>query len=207
MKYVKLGLGHMTFDEKVAQGNAIKTGMTGNANFPSSNPPLVTFGAAITDLAAKKIAQALAMEAAKAATEALHASAANYDLLATQLATYAENTVAGDAVKLEGAGFTMRKPVLPIGSLAQVQNLRLTSNTYAGKLFARWDPVKGAKSYEVQICADPLVEENFHSITPSTASNCVIEDLPSATRQWLRVRGVAKKSVGPWSQIANKVVP
>ena len=85
--------------------------------------------------------------------------------------------------------------------------MRLTSNTFAGKLFARWGPVKGAKSYEVEICADPPVEENFHSLTPSTSGTYVIEDLASATRQWLRVRGVSKKSVGPWSQLANKVVP
>jgi hypothetical protein len=207
MKYIKLGLSGMTVDEKVAQGNALKTGLTGNANFPTTTPPLVTFAVDITGLSAAKVLRDNAVEAAKAATIALHAAEAVYDVAVTQLAVYAEATVMGDAVKLEGAGFTMRKPVLPIGTLAQVQNLRLTSNTYAGKLFARWDPVKGAKSYEVQICADPLVEENFHSITPSTASNCVIEDLPSATRQWLRVRGVAKKSVGPWSQIANKVVP
>lgn len=88
-----------------------------------------------------------------------------------------------------------------------MQNLRLTSNTYAGKLFARWDPVKGVKSYEVQICPDPAVEVNFRPLTPATGGNYVIEDRDSMTRQWLRVRGVSKKSVGPWSQLANKVVP
>ena len=81
--------------------------------------------------------------------------------------------------------------------------MRLASNTFAGKLFARWGPVKGAKSYEVEICADPPVEENFHSLTPSTSGTYVIEDLASATRQWLRVRGVSKKSVGPLEPVGQ----
>ncbi len=207
MKYIKLGLSDLNVDGKVAQGNAIKTGMTGNINFPSPNPTPGTLGTVTNDLAAKKIARDNLVEACKAATEALHLAEKLYDLTITQIAAYAEGAVLGDPVKLEGAGFTMRKNPQPIGTPGQVQDLRLTSNTFAGRLFARWEPVKGVSSYEVQICPDPVVEANWRGLTPSTASNYVIEGLPSATRQWLRVRAVTKKAVGPWSQLANKVVP
>jgi hypothetical protein len=207
MKLVKLGLAEKTIDEKVAQGNAIKTGLTGNANFPSTTPTAASLGTTTTALANAKIARDNAFEAAKAATVALHVAEDAYDAAVTQIAASCEATANGDAAKLEGAGFEMRATATPINTLTQVQNLRLTSNTYAGKLFARWDPVRGAKSYEVQICADPPTEENFRPLTPATAGTYVIADLPSMTRQWLRVRGVSKKSVGPWSQMANKVVP
>ena len=40
---------------------------------------------------------------------------------------------------------------------------------------------------------DPPVEANFRPLTPNTAGTYVIEDLPSMTRQWLRVRGVPKE--------------
>jgi hypothetical protein len=165
------------------------------------------FGTKVDALSAAKVARDNAVEAAKAATVNLHAAEAAFDLAITQIAVYAESAVLGDVVKLEGAGFTMRATAVPISTLPQVENLRLTSNTFAGKLFARWNPVKGAKSYEVQICADPPTDAGWRSLTPSAASTYVIEDLTSATRVWLRVRAVSKKTVGPWSQLANKVVP
>jgi hypothetical protein len=207
MQYVKLELSKKTVDEKVAQGNAIKTGMTGNANFPSPSLSLTAFGTTINTLAAKKIARDKAIEAAMAATVDLHAAEQAYDLSVSQLAAYAEGAVGGDALKLEGAGFTLRKtPELIIG-LDMVDDLKVTSNSYNGVLFARWKPLRGAKSYEVQICADPVVETNWRSIKPSPASKTEIDDLTSGVRIWVRVRGVAKKLVSPWSQPAGKVVP
>jgi hypothetical protein len=207
MKYVKLELSQKTVDEKVAQGNSIKTGMAGNANFPSPSPSLKAFDAAIATLAAKKAARDNAFEAAKAATADLHAAEQAYDLSVSQLAAYAEGAVGSDTQKLEGAGFAIRKAPEPIIGLDMVTDLKVMSNSYSGVLFARWKPLRGAKSYEVQLCADPVVEANWRSIKPSPASKTEIDNLASGTKIWVRVRGVAKKLVGPWSQPAGKVVP
>jgi hypothetical protein len=207
MQYVKLELSKKTVDEKVAQGNAIKTGMTGNANFPSPSLSLTAFGTTINALAAKKIARDQALEAAKAATADLHTAEQAYDLSVSQLAAYAEGAVGGDALKLEGAGFAIRKTPEPIIGLDMVDDLKVTSNSYNGVLFARWKPLRGAKSYEVQLCPDPVVETGWRSIKPSPASKTEIDNLTSGVKMWVRVRGVAKKIAGPWSQPAGKVVP
>ena len=207
MRYIKLLLGSKTVDEKITQGNAIKAGLTGNPNFPSTNPSLTAFGNGITDLGAKKTARINAIEAAKAATEALHAAEQTYDTLVTQLAANAEGTVLGDPVKLESANFQLRTTPSPIKGLGQVQSLKLTSNTYAGKLFACWAPVRGAKAYELQISPDPVTPSSWRSLKPSTTSRTVIEDLTSAAKMWLQVRAVSKRTEGPWSQPACKVVP
>lgn len=207
MKYIKLGLGQETVDQKVAQGNSLVTGLTGNVNFSSINPSAATLNTKTAALLAAKVARDNAVAAAKAATVTLHNAEADFDLTLTKVALSCEAAVLGDVVKLEGAGFVIRADATPIGSLAQVTNLRVTSNTYSGKLFLRWTPVRGAKSYEVQICADPLVVANYVSLQPSPGSSITLEDLPSATRQWLRVRAIAKNSQGPWSVQVDKVVP
>jgi hypothetical protein len=203
MKKIKLGLGTLNVDGKVAQGNAIKTGMTGNANYVTPVPSLTTFGNAITDLAAKKTARENAFEAAKAATEALHTSENTYDALITQLASYAEATVAGDAVKLEGAGFQLRSTPTPVGQLGQVHDLRLSINGFPGMLHARWAPLKGAAAYDVQISTDGVAWTNADS---STKSRTNIDGLASGVREYVRVRGVGK-TVGPWSSAISAIVP
>src|SRR3954470_17759434 len=91
MKAVKLGLSEKSWVELASQGVSIKAAMTGNANFSSPNPTLAVFSGKITDLQAAITARDNAVEAAKAATEALHAAAAAYKVSITQLAAYAEN--------------------------------------------------------------------------------------------------------------------
>jgi hypothetical protein len=207
MMYIKLELSMKTVDEKIAQGNAIKAGLTDNPDFPNPSLPLANFGRFINTLAAKKAARDDALEAARAATADLHAAERAYDLAVSQLSAYAEGMVGADVQKLEAAGFALRKTPEPIVGLDMVTDLKLTSNSHGGVLFARWKPVRGAKSYEVQICTDPSNETNWRSIKPSPSSSERIENLVSGTKMWVRVRGVARKTTGAWSQPACRVVP
>ena len=125
----------------------------------------------------------------------------------TQLGTYAESAVAGDAIKLEAAGFELRKAPQPTTELVQVQSLKLTSNTYEGMLFARWAVLPGALSYEFQVATDPLTPNGWRTTTPCPSTSTKLEDLVSGTKIWTRVRGVTTKLAGPWSQVACKIVP
>jgi hypothetical protein len=207
MKKIKLGLSHKTVDEKVAQGTAIKTAMTGNANFSTPNPSLATVGTKTTALQAAKVARDNAIEAAKAATEALHAAEADYDATITQLAAYAENITAGDPVKLESGGFELRSNATSVTDLDQVHDLRVVTNGVPGRFEVRWDNVHGAKMYEVQITATPADESSWETAKISAPTRLRIEDLPSGTRQYTRVRAVAKQLTGPWSSTVDKIVP
>jgi hypothetical protein len=207
MRYIKLELSKKTVDEKVAQGNAIRTGMTGNSDFPNPTPSLASLGATIATLVAKQAARDKAAEAAKVATADLHAAERAFDLAVSQLGAYAEGAVGADVAKLEAAGFPLRKAPEPIIVLDRVTDLKVTSNSYSGVLLARWKPLRGAGTYEVQLCADPVVEANWRSIKPSTSSSTRIEDLAPGRKMWVRVRAVAKKLVGPWSQPAGMIVP
>jgi len=207
MKYIKLGLSMKTVEEKIVQGTAIRAGLTNNPAFPNPSLPLATFDALVNTLNAKRVSRDEAFEAARAATADLHAAERAYDQAVSQLGAYAEGVVGADVQKLEAVGFALRKTPEPILGLDMVTDLKLTSNSYSGVLFARWKPLRGAKSYEVQICADPTNETNWRSIKPSPCSSEMIENLVPGTKMWVRVRGVARKTTGAWSQPACRIVP
>jgi hypothetical protein len=48
MAKVKLALKGLTRDQLADKGDTIKTALTGNANFPTPNPPLATMGTFIS---------------------------------------------------------------------------------------------------------------------------------------------------------------
>jgi hypothetical protein len=207
MKNVKLGLSRKSVPEKIAQGNTIKTAMTGNANFNTPLPPLADLGTATNTLQAKLIARDIAIEAAKAATAALHAAALVYDNTITQLAAYAENVTAGDPVKLESGGFELRADAVRVTELGQVEDLKVITNGYPGRFKSDWKPLSGAKSYEVQLSVDPVTDSSWETVKVASASKTTIDDLPSGQRRWQRVRGVVKDITGQWSEPVSKIVP
>lgn len=206
MAKVKLNSGTLTPDEKVVQGNTIKTAMTGNADFPTPNPSLAAFGTVINTLATKQANYLSLVEQTKAALEERNTAVTDYDASARQLATYAENVTNGDAAKLHRGGFETRNASQPIGPLGEVLGLVLKTGLHDGELKARWKPLRGAKSYEVQISADPFGPTTWRSVEPSPKSYCTLTGLTSGTKIWVRVRGIGKGPAGNWCDPATRFV-
>jgi hypothetical protein len=209
MAKVKLALSKLTPDELVGLANQIKTAMTGNANFTTPNPTLASVGTAITTATTKIAAQKAAVLAASQATGDRDAALDALKVLLTSLASYVQNTTGGDAVKIQSAGMSVKADVAPIGALAQAQNLALTAGDNDGELDASWDPVRGAKSYQVQTSPDPITGTSWHDVAPVSKSRKTLPGLNSGDRVWVRVRAIAPKEEnnGPWSDPAVKTVP
>ena len=53
MAKVRLGLKDLTREQKISQATTIKTALTGNANFPSTDPTLTAYGTLITTAQSK----------------------------------------------------------------------------------------------------------------------------------------------------------
>jgi hypothetical protein len=207
MNQIKLGLNHKNAVQRLAQGNAIKSALTGNPDFPLLDPPLSDLDTVLAELEARLTERELTVKAAQAATESLRAAEAAYDIVITRMAAFAVSAVAGDAAKLERGGFALRREGTPTRQLAQVANLRVETNGFAGRLKLRWEPVRRAKVYQVQLSSDPQLEANWTTVDPSPSSTMTLDRLVSGQRIWVRVRGVARGIVGPWSQFADKIVP
>jgi outer membrane protein assembly factor BamB len=88
-----------------------------------------------------------------------------------------------------------------------VANLAITSGDSAGELDLQWDPIPGAKTYEIQTSPDPMTSTSWTSQPSVTKSKTVILGLTSGARVWARVRAVNAAGQGAWSDPATKIVP
>jgi hypothetical protein len=205
----KLNLDRLNPEEVVALGLTVKTALTGNAAFATPNPALAALGTLITT-AQTKIAACNTARAAwqtagndrDVAVEALKAG------LRAE-AAYVENVSGGDAVKIQSAGMAVKAANTPLGQLAPVTNLSVAAGDDDGELDATWDPVRGAKSYQVQTCADPITPAGWKDAAPVSKSRKALTNLPSGVRTWVRVRAIGAKEEnnGAWSDPAVKTVP
>ena len=180
---------------------------TGNANFPTPNPTLAAVTTQKTTTATSITAQETAKATAEAATLTRDTNLAALKGLLSQLASYVENASGGDAAKIESAGMSVRAASsVPVGPMGQVMDLVLSPGDFEGTLDSVWNPVRGAKSYEIQVSPDP--PSTWANKMASGKSNATIEGLTSAVKLWVRVRAVgADNKPGPWSDPAYKVVP
>ena len=208
MKKIKLCLNEKSVDEKITQGTSIKNGIAANsATYVNPSPSVAAMNTVITTLQTKQAARVAAVEAAKAATEDLHAAEAAYDLTMVQVATYAEFITGGDPVKLELANLEVRRLPAPTTELGQVENLKVGTNGYPGRYLLSWHPLKGARLYEVQLSVDPPTATSWQTAEGVSAARLRIDGLPSGERRAVRVRGRVKGVLGQWSEPVTRVVP
>ena len=207
MAKVKLAMGNMSPQEVTDLATRIVTMMTGNANFPTPNPTLASITTQKNTTNTSITTQETTKATAEAATITRDSNVASLKALLSQLATYVENASGGDAAKIESAGMSVRADsTAPVGPMPQVLDLVLSAGDFDGTLDAMWHPVRGAKSYEVQVSPDP--PGTWAQKMASGKSSATIEGLTSGAKLWVRVRAVgADNKPGPWSDPAVKVVP
>jgi hypothetical protein len=207
MAKVKLAMGNMSPQEVTDLATRIVTMMTGNANFPTPNPTLASITTQKNTTNTSITTQETTKATAEAATITRDANVASLKALLSQLANYVENASGGDAAKIESAGMSVRADsTAPVGPMSQVLDLVLSAGDFDGTLDAMWHPVRGAKSYEVQVSPDP--PGTWTQKMASGKSSATIEGLTSGAKMWARVRAMgADNKPGPWSDPAVKVVP
>jgi hypothetical protein len=211
MAKVKLELDDLDPDGLAGKGDAVKTAMTGNANFPDAATLLAKLN---TDNAAAKAKIIAQKNAAKAATQAtLDRDAAlvpvRQDLV--DIGGHVQSVSHGNPVVIESAGLGVSAPTHnPVGKLGQVQNLSLSVGDKPGEADAHWDALSTRNTYEQHLCtSDPAVETNWKHYSTTGASKTTFAGQASGTRIWSRVRANASKpeNNGPWSQPATIIVP
>ena len=208
MAKVKLSLGNLSAEELVAFANTVKTAMTGNASFPTPNPTLAAFGTLITTASTKIAAYNTAKAAAETALAdrdaALGALRGGFSLLGD----YVQNASGGDVVKIESAGMDVRAATAPV-AMTKVLDLAVSEGDNPGSLDAMWKPVRGARSYEIQVnTVNPDVEANWSFKKSTSKSSDTVAGLTSGAKAWVRVRAIGgHDDAGPYSDPATKVVP
>jgi hypothetical protein len=207
MAKIKLNLQKLTDAQLILKAKDIKTKLTGNAFFPTTTPTLVNYGvlitAAETALADSDAANATAKEKTLVKNLALDALRRG----TTQLGTNIESLSGGAPEKILSTGIDIKASKTPVGIPAQVVNLAVTAGDHDGELNAQWDPVPGAKTYEIATSPDPVTLTSWTKFKSVTKSAVVLTDLTSGARLWVRVRAIGAAGEGNWSDPGTKIVP
>jgi len=207
MGKVKLGLKKMPILDKISLATRIVTAMTGNPDFTTPVPALADITAKTT-AARTSYNNALTLrQQAKAATDLQDADEKALDLVLTQAALYVENVSAGNETKISSAGMDVRHRAVRIGELSVPKNLLAKAGGGDGEIILNWDPVRGARSYVVEITTDANVPSSWKHKTNVTESSAAITGLTSGGKFWFRVAGVGAAGQGPFSDPAAKYAP
>lgn len=207
MAKIKLDLKSLTVADKIAQGHNIVTKLTGNANFPVTNPTLAAFTTTVTAFDAANAARIAAVTAADITLTNRNTNEAAYDAAINLLATDIQNKSGGDIAKIQSAGMDVGAAAAPVGLPGQVMNLNVTCGDFDRQLDSQWDPTPGATFYERQKSVDPITLTSWEALDPVTKSKATTTDLTSGTKVWQRVRARNSAGAGPWSDPAVKTVP
>jgi hypothetical protein len=207
MAKIKLNLSKRSVQEILQLANDIKTAMTGNTHFTTPNPSLTAIGTLLTTAQTKTNEASAAATTSKMKTDERNAAMDDLSAGLTQLAAYVESTSAGDPLIIQSAGMDVKSTPAPIGIPAQVVNVFLTASDAEGSLDAQWDPVRGAKSYEIQWSLDPITSTSWVGLISVTKSSAMLNSFTSGQRIWIRLRAIGAAGAGPWSDPAVKTVP
>lgn len=201
MRGIKVGLDGLSALDKVAKALFIESKLTGNAAFASPQPTVADLKAAREKL---ETAIAATLDGGKAATFAKNQAEEDLDEVITQLAGYVVSVAGADEALILSAGYEVRKPGGPIGTLTAPANLRADLTAQQGEIKADWDVVRGAREYELQRnSTDPAVEGGWATIAFTTKSKHVDTGLASGSVHWYRAKARGTAGDSPWSDPAR----
>ncbi len=197
------GFSGLGLDAFIAKVMLILSQLTGNTNFPTTNPTVAAIKAA---LGAVTTAQTLPKGQAR--DTALEAARTNLEELLYDLANNLEQMPDVTEAMLATSGFDLRKassrstepPAVPA-------NLRLKTTGTTGEVQVLFEASDRAKSYEVQTAADPNSGTWSESHIFSSSRGVILRGLPRAKDIWVRVRAIGPSNLkSGWSDPATILV-
>ena len=76
-----------------------------------------------------------------------------------------------------------------------------------GEIDLNWEPVRGARSYVIQMTTDPNVPDSWADKAKATESYAAILGLTSGNKYWFRVAGIGAAGQGAFSGAESKYAP
>ncbi|MGN6399129.1 MAG: hypothetical protein ACTHMD_01670 [Flavisolibacter sp.] len=168
----------------VGESRYIISQMSGNVNFPTTDPTLATMTTLTNDLetaitdadAGGSYDRDLRDEKAQELIDALH-----------QLGDYVVFTAKGNRLIAQSSGFTLAKTPSPNPPIEKPTGLQLFDGVNAGELLLRFLKVKGARGYMYQIAEGPFSETMQWTTAHGTIRQNLFTGLTSGKQYWVRV--------------------
>ena len=207
MAKVVVGISGLPDLDVIKRAYELKVGMTGNATIATPDPTVMAYGLLITTAESLITTAGISAEKAKQDTAAKDAAIQAIITASNQWGAQVQKESKGDIAIINSTNMGVKGPNMPVGPMAQVQNLSLSVGDNPGELDGQWDPVKGRQTYQIEWCVDPMTAGGWKDATPTKKSKTTIPGLTSGTKVWVRVRAVGAEGPGPWSSEISKFVP
>jgi hypothetical protein len=172
--------------------------------WPARYPSRADLSAAVTAFAAAHVAAADGSRPARSDRDQKR------DVMIQMLkaaAPYFESVAkaANDLTILYATGYDLRRPNDPIPQPLPAPVLKVFRNGLSGVLIGRANAIRGASSYEAQICHGTTTEEsNWRTAVISRGcSRLQFTKLAPGQVYSFRLRALGRKGWGPWSDIAQ----
>ena len=220
----KLNLYGKTIPELIQQARHIVTCMTGNADFTTPNPPLLTITNAANALEAA-YQQSQDGSHAKKAEMKLEAFVLKHFL--ALLETYVTNTSNGDEQTILGSGMEVNKIPEHTGVTPAPADVNLSNGINEGEVTVKFGKVAHAASYDIDYYESVPVQNlgqqgqtiaginlgmNLADIAwqhtnGSTKAKFTITGLTPGNRILVRVAALNTEGIGTWSDPATMIIP
>jgi hypothetical protein len=194
---IKADTGNKNAYQILNKLRAIIAALTGNANFPMTNPSLVELQEKETEL------EEAVLEAESGARNKI---AARNDVvgkvkqLLTTLATDINLQSNGNVVKALTSGFPQRAAKTPAGLLPAPANARGRA-LGNGRIVTNWGGLKGRNAYRVYSTIDPNMQPVWDMRGETSKNRLVIEGLSPGTLYYFRIVGVNNFGEGAFSDV------
>lgn len=198
---IKLGLEKLyTPEALLAKLRLFILKLTGNANFPTTNPTIAQLQTLADDLRD-------AIDAVKAGNTALiehrDTLVADSKEAIRQLSYDIQFQSHGDEEKITSAGFEVRKPRTAPQLPAQVENLR-SKALGNSKIELRWKRVVNADMYVVAVAVD-VVADKWELMNKTTRCNIVLDNMQAGNTFFFRVYAINSKGDGNPSDVVEQM--
>jgi hypothetical protein len=202
MNKLNSGFSRMRDTDLDNKADSIIKALTGNPNFPTTNPTLATVQAALT-----AFQQALALPPGNARDAQVIATRATLTDHLEKLARNLELTPNVTDAMLATTGFDMRQTPTRTGAPVDAPaNLRAKATGTMGSVQLLCDPSQRAKSYEAQYALDPNNGPWIDAGTFGNTRNIIINGLTRGKDHYFRVRAIGPDGAGAWSDPATIMV-
>ncbi len=196
----------MSAAERVCLARAVVTAMTGNATFGAPAPTLTALATAADALRDAVTDAQVARARAREATSIQENLMETLTAMLVQEAAYVQNVSAGNHLKIESSGFAVRNAASPVGALPAPTGLSINVNTNPGVMEFKWEGVKGAMSYLLELAED-LPTLDWHTAATPTRPRTLVNSMTSGKRYWFRAAAIGAAGRGMWTSEVSKFAP
>jgi len=199
MATIALNVSGLPTLAQLAKGQDVITKGTNNALVPGNADELAEFVTAQADFETANAACEAAKSTSKAKTAARQAAQRVWKAKFKAMAAKTEDITQGSPEALLSAGFDVKADATPPQPLEAPTNLRAPTNGTPGVTKLSADPLPGAVTFLVEMCAAPIVEDNWEQVATPTKPSCTVDGAEAGKKCWFRMAGVNVASLGPWS--------